>query len=410
MDHSSVAPVSWRTAPSTLHGQEVVVLLEARRPQMVRAMLRQVRTELPNYAAMPQSEFDDWVTVMCHRLIDYYIGGLRERELPGTELLVSVRDTAARRAAVGVPMDEVMSAFYIGAAVVTDEIAREAGPGDTAAVVAIQAFGFEFLRLIASVVAAGYTMERQSILGEELAARQTLVADLLAGAATDESAVRAGIRLPPVYVIVAFSLARPGEGHDDEAIRQAIRRIRVETPRIVDEPVLWASPRSGWLALIPRHSGGEELSIDDRMWLAVTHREIQALVDLPIYTGWATATPQAVPEAARLARDVCDVVLATRRPPGIYELEDVLIDYQLMRPGPARDRLDRLLDPLHGRPDLLLTLRTYMETGRDRRRTAERLHLHPNSVDNRLRRCADLTGLDATEPEEAILVRAALLT
>jgi DNA-binding PucR family transcriptional regulator len=61
------------------------------------------------------------------------------------------------------------------------------------------------------------------------------------------------------------------------------------------------------------------------------------------------------------------------------------------------------------RPELLQTLRTYLETGRDRRRTAQLLHLHPNSVDNRLRRCADLSGLDATDAEEAIVVRAALL-
>jgi hypothetical protein len=410
MDHSPVPSASWRNAPSTLGGEQLVDLLEAHRWAMVEAMLHEVRTQLPSYARMPSSEFDDWVSVICHRLVDYYVSGLRHRELPSTDMLLPVRDTAARRAAAGVPMDEVMSAFYIGAAVVTDEMARRAGPGDTAAVIAIQAFGFDFLRLIASVVAAGYTMERQSILGEELATRQTLVADLLAGTATDESALRAGTRLSPAYVIVAFSLTERGRVEDEGAVRQAIRRIRLEAARIGDEPVLWASPRSGWLAFVPYPSGPEGFSTDDRVWLALTHREVQAVVDLPIYTGWAVAAPPGVPEAARLARDVCDVVLATRRPPGIYELDDVLIDYQLMRPGPARDRLDRMLRPLDQRPELLLTLRTYMETGRDRRRTAERLHLHPNSVDNRLRRCADLTGLDATEPEEAILIRAALLT
>jgi hypothetical protein len=389
---------------------QLVDVLETHRSKMVAAMLHRIRTELPSYAAMPASEFDDWVSLICHRLVDFYVSGLRQRGLPTSEMLVPVRDTAARRAAAGVPMDEVMSAFYIGAAVVTDEVASQAGPGDTAAVIAIQAFGFDFLRLIASVVATGYTMERQSILGEELATRQTLVADLLAGTATDESALRAGVRLAQAYIVVAFSLTERGQAEDEAAVRQAIRRIRQEATRVVDEPVLWASPRAGWLAFVPHPSTSESFSMDDRVRIGLAYREVQAIVDLPIYTGWAIAAPPGVPDAARLARDVCDVVLATGRPPGLYELDDVLIDYQLMRPSPARDRLDQMLKPLATRPELLITLRTYMESGRDRRRTAQRLHLHPNSVDNRLRRCADLTGLDATEPEEAILVRAALLT
>jgi hypothetical protein len=349
------------------------------------------------------------VITMSHRFVDYYVDAFRRRELPDRAMLAPVRRTAERRATAGVPMEEVMAAFHIGAAVVTEEVARLAGPHEAAAVIALQSFGFDLVRLVAVAVATGYSTERQSILGEELATRQTLVADLLAGAATDESALRAGIRLPTAYIVVAFSLGEHGILEDDEAARQAIRRIRIEATRVVEEPVLWASPRSGWLAFVPYPAGSDWFSMDDRVWLAMTHRQVQAVVDLPIYTGWAAAAPQDVPEAARLARDVCDVVLATRRPPGIYELDDVLIDYQLMRPSPARDRLKEMLTPLVDRPDLLLTLQTYLETGCNRRRTAQLLHLHPNSVDNRLRRCADLTGLDATEPEEAVVIRAAFL-
>jgi hypothetical protein len=346
---------------------------------------------------------------MARVFLGYYVDAFRHRQLPTQQMLAPVRSVAERRANGGVPMEEVMSAFHLAAGTVTEEVARLAGAGDARAAIAVQSFGFDLVRIVALAVATGYTSERQSILGEELAARQTLVADLLGGTATDESALRAGVRLPAAYIVAAVSLGDRDLPEDDERVRRAIRRIRHEATRIMDEPVLWASPRTGWIAFVPQPARSDGVSLDHRVWLESSHREVQAVVDLPIFTGWAAGTPQDVPEAARLARDVCDVVRATHRPPGIYSLDDVLVDYQLMRPSAARDRFKELLKPLIGRPELLQTLRTYLQTGRDRRRTARLLHLHPNSVDNRLRRCADLSGLDATDAEEAIVVRAALL-
>jgi DNA-binding PucR family transcriptional regulator len=42
----------------------------------------------------------------------------------------------------------------------------------------------------------------------------------------------------------------------------------------------------------------------------------------------------------------------------------------------------------------------YVELRRDRRRTAERLHIHPNTLDHRLRRARELTHLDLDDPED----------
>ena len=63
---------------------------------------------------------------------------------------------------------------------------------------------------------------------------------------------------------------------------------------------------------------------------------------------------------------------------------------------------------LEGRGDLLDTLRTFLATGLDRRRTAERLHIHPNTVDYRLRRTTALTGLSATHGPDLPRIQAAL--
>ena len=81
---------------------------------------------------------------------------------------------------------------------------------------------------------------------------------------------------------------------------------------------------------------------------------------------------------------------------------------RLSRPSEALTGLAGLLDPLLGNPDLLRTLKAYLDTGLDRRRTAELLHVHPNTVDYRLRRAVALTGLDPVDPDQLQRIGAAL--
>jgi len=80
--------------------------------------------------------------------------------------------------------------------------------------------------------------------------------------------------------------------------------------------------------------------------------------------------------------------------PGLYGLRDVLLDYQLTRPSDAQAPLAALLDPLDPFPDLLTTLEAYLAQDLDRRRTAASLHVHPNTLDYRLKRIAELSGLE----------------
>ncbi|MFF9571028.1 helix-turn-helix domain-containing protein [Streptomyces sp. NPDC014685] len=89
--------------------------------------------------------------------------------------------------------------------------------------------------------------------------------------------------------------------------------------------------------------------------------------------------------------------------------DDVLLEFHLSRPGPSSHRMAALLDPVTDRPELLLTLRTPLAQHQDRRRTAAQLGLHPNTIDNRLARLAELTGLDPSSSRDAALAIAALL-
>ncbi|QIX28367.1 PucR family transcriptional regulator [Nocardioides sp. JQ2195] len=87
----------------------------------------------------------------------------------------------------------------------------------------------------------------------------------------------------------------------------------------------------------------------------------------------------------------------------------MLLEVQVTRPGPARSALLDLLAPISENRELLQTLTTYVEESHRRAPTASRLHVHPNTLDYRLRRVRELTGLDPNAPEGRQLIRAALV-
>lgn len=83
--------------------------------------------------------------------------------------------------------------------------------------------------------------------------------------------------------------------------------------------------------------------------------------------------------------------------------------FRLTRPGPGRDRLIAVLDPLVAHPELLRTLRVHVRNDLNRRLTARALHIHQNTVDHRLERIGVLVGLESTRPTSLWRLRAALV-
>jgi DNA-binding PucR family transcriptional regulator len=81
----------------------------------------------------------------------------------------------------------------------------------------------------------------------------------------------------------------------------------------------------------------------------------------------------------------------------VHVLGDLVMEVQVTRPGPARDALERLLEPVSDHPDLGETLVAYVDAGGRRAEAARALHVHPNTLDYRLNRIADLTGIDPAD-------------
>jgi DNA-binding PucR family transcriptional regulator len=118
----------------------------------------------------------------------------------------------------------------------------------------------------------------------------------------------------------------------------------------------------------------------------------------------------------RIAKGALDIALRAGRTDTVVQLADLgviglllqLEDSSLITAF-ARRTLGPLLDyDASHHTDLVDTLRTYFANKHDRNRAAGALHIHPNTVTQRLRRIEQLCGVDLAEPSVALQFIAAL--
>jgi hypothetical protein len=349
---------------------------------IARDLVAKFVAEIPLYQALPREELDGDITRITATNLRIVERMLRTGVPPTEADLGDLAVSAARRAAEGVPLGAVLTAYSLGVRAMWHALLDDAGPDDLADVLSATDLVLLFQQTAISVVATAYAEERQTIFGYERDARHALVTALLAGdPVTDRVADR--------YAVAVLDFGHCPDS--DISARRALRRVQDE---------LHAA-----LHLLDVHGGVVLLSAD---------HQVPALVDrlaaagVAVTAAYAVADTTDLPSVHRQTRDVLDIVLRLGRPPGAYRLEDVLLEYQLGRITPATAALAALLDPLTDNPDLLPTLELYLAEDLNRRRTAARLHLHPNTVDYRLRRVVALTGLDPGRPADLQHIGAAL--
>jgi PucR C-terminal helix-turn-helix domain len=73
---------------------------------------------------------------------------------------------------------------------------------------------------------------------------------------------------------------------------------------------------------------------------------------------------------------------------------------QRLPPALARELVESTLGPLRGHGELIATLHAYLAHGGRQRDAAEALHIHPNTLMQRLRRCAELGAPDVRDLRE----------
>ncbi|WP_420078846.1 PucR family transcriptional regulator [Streptomyces sp. JL4002] len=394
-------------------GVPVHNLLRSAAGALERAVMVRLVERLPVYATLPAEHLRGDIARQVALGIRNVADVLRTGELPGPADQAAIRESAARRADEGIPLEAVVGAYHLGAEVCAAHVFAAAEPADLEHVLLVQRHMLAYLTLVSCEVASGYVQERQMALSDEQVALQSLLSRLLEGGCPQAAASRAGILLPPCYLVLRIGIGphpdelAPGVNHT-VAARRKLRRLRNELQRRTSGVPLSVLSADGGLVLVPYDTPAADFGPADREWLNGLVGELERMCGAELLAAAAAAAPEGVAEAARLAGEVREVAQASGRGPGLYLLDDVLLEYQLSRPSPARDGLASLLGPLEARPELLDTVRAFLACSLDRRRAAARLQIHPNTVDYRLRKAADITGLDASRGSDVLTLRAAL--
>ncbi|MGW4117740.1 PucR family transcriptional regulator [Nocardia sp. NPDC004711] len=363
------------------------------------------------------------VTAITRTCLELAVGMLDGRDIP--EKTKRLEEAAAQWAREGIPIDTIHHAihegFKIGSELVmanamAGHVRREDDAGDVTLVIAAADMDsimggaklvVELLDRMTSAVAMAYVRELRSVVSEHHTAVHTLTSALLGGHSTSTMARECGIEIAETYHVLALAIPEHPEEHSptvDGAVvaRRKLRRVQAELAHRYPDRVLSLLSVDGGTLLVPVTALADE-QLDELV------EQLSRAARVPITATLVSAAPQQIPDAADHAHELLDIVHRLRLVRGLFRFDELALEYQLTRPGPGRDHLGSLLDPLDEHAELLETLQSHISNNLNRQRTARMLHVHTNTVDYRLKRIGQLTGFDPTQASGLWYLRSALV-
>ncbi|MFE5724798.1 PucR family transcriptional regulator [Streptomyces erythrochromogenes] len=395
----------------------LAVRCEARANSLARRLSREFFETVPGYDRLPADLKDLEIAATVRHGVRTFLRGVIAPP-SATDAYRIFAERAAQRAEEGVPLDLLLRAYAVGVHGLWQVLRGEARPGEEEALAELVDLLLLTQSEVVGVVTRSYLDEAAALAQEDRSGRDRLVRDVLDGTCGADEARARGMPLDGPLLLVAFAAqdpqdedqrARVPHGPEGAVVRRRrLRGVRAALSRSfgTDVPAV----------LEPGHDGSGAAG---RALVAGRSEVPEDLVGSlsrgyggPVHVAVVPARDaSAIAEAARTAVEIVRIARARGlAPDGTgHRLDDVLLEFHLSRPGPSGDRIAALLDPVARRPELLATLRTHLELRMDRRATAARLGVHPNTVDKRLARLAALTGLDLTLPHDTALALAAQL-
>jgi hypothetical protein len=388
----------------------LVERVERKLDALARRMVATFVERIPMYGQLPEEQLRGEITDICRYNLAIFFRLLKQGTGPEGVDLAEITASAARRAEERVPLDAVLAAYSVGARIAFEAFQQEATPEETEELFGYVPQVMEYVETATAAVAHAYLEERQSIYGEERDARRALAEALLTGSGTEGVARRVGRDPAPSYLVLALDIGTSADEQDPGvegtvAARRKLRRVEQAVATDGDADCLSLLGAAGGPVLIP-------VAEDPVFRMAAIPGLVVSLAkaaeaDVTAGMSWRAGLA-GVPVAGAEAAEVLRLAKELGRPPGTYRLDDVLLEYVLTRPSEAGGKLADLLAPLEGGPELVATLEGYFAADFDRRRAAAALNIHPNTLDYRLRRVNELTGLSLSTAHGLQVLGAAL--
>lgn len=345
------------------------------------------------------------ITTITRICLELAVSMLDGQDIP--EKTRRLENAAAGWAREGVPIDTIHHAVHEGFKLGLDLVVSNATVTDYSNLVDGAKLVVEMLDRMSVCISMAYVRELRSVVSEHHTAVHTLTSALLGGHSTSTMARECGIEIAPAYTVLAMAIpAHPDESAptlDGKVVaRRKLRRVQAELATRCDESALSLLSVDGGTVLLPAGMfEGEQL--DELV------SRLSRAAQVPISAAVVEAPTTQVPAAADQAHELLDMVQRLDCVPGLYRFDDMALEYQLTRPGPGREYLGSLLGPLDDHPELLETLQRHISNNLNRQRTARLMHIHTNTIDYRLKRVAQLTGFDPTQPSGLWYLRSALV-
>ncbi|OBB59129.1 hypothetical protein A5757_14255 [Mycobacterium sp. 852013-51886_SCH5428379] len=276
----------------------------------------------------------------------------------------------------------------------------------------------------ATVVTALELMRARTAAQVEQRLRGSLVADLLSTDGADMAALldrarRLGWDLSGEQTLIGVRSASAQAVGDRAAPERLLAGADRFAMTVTPRPLV--AVYRGDLVLIVAPEATAPGRVDGAA--AVAGRLVAYLTDTgAVQRAVAGVTPAApaveLPDMLRTLRGALDLATdsASEVTTTVIDLRDIAIDHLLLQlddPQRLRDYATTVLGPAlnydreHG-SELLHTARILLERDLDRRAAADALHLHPNTVAQRMRRLESLTGLRPSRPRDLLQLTSAL--
>ncbi|MET9485466.1 helix-turn-helix domain-containing protein [Nocardia sp. NPDC006630] len=397
--------------PALAPDSPILTRLAQRLPQIIEELYRASLDMLPETSTLPKDHFEEILVPNVYagavgflRALDeqrpYRIDEVREFVTPIVETLAEER----------LPLQPILTGFHGSVRRLWNETLALTENEDLADLAAFSNHLLELLMNVTTLVTATYAAVEQSVYGLEREARRSLCVALLRGAPAGELAARADHVLAEHYDVLAVTVAVPAMPGSVALAENAVARRRVRIiQQVLDEiagtTALSTFDGASGIALLPRGSTPGPRPEYDRAAAKLT-----GCLDGAVHIGECAVVSRAlIPEKATQAMELAQLAEALGQPAGIYRLDDLLLEYQLTRPGEARDRLAQRIIPILDQPHLLEAVDVHIKHGADRKAAAALLHVHPNTLSYRLRRVTEITGIDPSDPHGSRLIAAALM-
>jgi hypothetical protein len=196
-----------------------------------------------------------------------------------------------------------------------------------------------------------------------------------------------GVALAEQYVVMVVRVSGRQPGLEREVREEAVLTL-LERHRV---PLAWQEVDE-LMALIPCRQPPDTAAAES-LGLALA-RQCAEIVGRPCSVGTALGRRGALVQAAVLARKVSRVAPIERVPRRPYTAVHVFAELGAVLTPQVDQWLREMGRRLDDGPDLIITLEAYYRHDMNRSRTATALHVHPRTLDYRLRRVRDLVGID----------------